>query len=34
MADIPPQTILLFRAALLSERFDALHAELASTYTK
>jgi hypothetical protein len=28
------QTILLFRTALLSERFDALHAELASTYTK
>ena len=26
------QTILLFRAALLSERFDALHAELTSTY--
>jgi hypothetical protein len=23
---------LLFRAALLSERFDALHAELTSTY--
>jgi hypothetical protein len=28
------QTILLFRAALLSQRFDALHAELALTYTK
>jgi hypothetical protein len=26
------QTILLFRTALLSTRFDALHAELASTY--
>ena len=28
------QTILLFRAALLSERFEALHGELATTYTK
>jgi hypothetical protein len=28
------QTILLFRAALLSERFEALHAELASSYTR
>jgi hypothetical protein len=26
------QTVLLFRTALLSDRFDALHAELASTY--
>ena len=26
------QTILLFRTAILSNRFDALHAELASTY--
>jgi hypothetical protein len=26
------QTILLFRTAILSERFDALHAELGSTY--
>jgi hypothetical protein len=26
------QTILLFRTAILSERFDALHAELVSTY--
>lgn len=34
MADIHSQTILLFRAALLSECFDALHAELASAYTK
>lgn len=27
------QTILLFRTAILSDRFDALHAELGSTYT-
>lgn len=27
------QTIMLFRTALLSKRFDALHAELWSTYT-
>jgi hypothetical protein len=27
------QTILLFRAATLSDRFDALHQELHSTYT-
>jgi hypothetical protein len=27
------QTIMLFRTAILSERFDALHAELGSTYT-
>jgi hypothetical protein len=28
------QTVLLFRAALLSDRFDALHEELRSTYEK
>ena len=28
------QTVLLFRAALLSDRFDALHEELRSTYAK
>jgi hypothetical protein len=27
------QTIMLFRTALLSDRFEALHAELAATYT-
>lgn len=28
------QTVMLFRAALLSKRFDALHEELHATYTK
>src|SRR5260370_41561022 len=28
------QTVMLFRAALLSHRFDALHEELHATYTK
>jgi len=28
------QTVMLFRAALLSRRFDALHEELRATYTK
>ena len=28
------QTVMLFRAALLSKRFDALHQELHATYTK
>lgn len=28
------QTVMLFRAALLSDRFDALHEELHATYTK
>jgi hypothetical protein len=28
------QTVMLFRAALLSHRFDALHEELRATYTK
>jgi len=28
------QTVMLFRAALLSQRFDALHRELHATYTK
>ena len=28
------QTVMLFRAALLSQRFDALHHELHATYTK
>jgi hypothetical protein len=28
------QTVMLFRAALLSRRFDALHEELHATYTK
>jgi hypothetical protein len=28
------QTILLFRATLLSNRFEALHEELRSTYEK
>lgn len=27
------QTVMLFRAAVLSERFDALHQELHATYT-
>ena len=27
------QTVMLFRAAMLSERFDMLHAELHATYT-
>jgi hypothetical protein len=28
------QTIMLFRAALLSHRFDALHQQLHATYSK
>ncbi len=28
------QTVMLFRSALLSHRFDALHQELQATYTK
>jgi hypothetical protein len=27
------QTVMTFRAALLSDRFDALHRELLATYT-